>query len=151
MKVKGFVKDKQKNPLENVNIYIKDKKYIGTTTSSTGYFELVVEAGSTIVFSHLGFREQHAQANEHYPLLNIILNEEVEQLEGTTVVSPRPQNPTNNAPNKGEKVTITTNYNDQANKSKTLLYASGFLLLLLLGYGIYTLSTQKKEVKKVKI
>ena len=47
-------------PIDNVNIYIKDNNKVGTISSNTGEFELIVPItckGNKIVFSHIGFEK----------------------------------------------------------------------------------------------
>lgn len=58
IEVRGTVRDTANAVLTGVSIAVKDKRAIGTTTDFNGRYILNVPAGSTLVFSMVGFETQ---------------------------------------------------------------------------------------------
>lgn len=150
MRIRGYVQDSSGTVVSDVNIYVKDKPYIGTSSSASGYFDIEVDVGETLVFSHQGYRKQHAEVKEQYPVMNITLNEVVNEIEGTTVTIPNPKKQTNSSTN---GTTVNQSYNDKIKNSKKWLIISGVLLLVFGGITLYHFTNKKKSknTKKVEV
>jgi len=62
--INGIVTDEQKQPLEAVQIYLKDNPKTGTVTDPKGYFELQLPAGTqTLTVDYLGYKKQDITLN----------------------------------------------------------------------------------------
>ncbi|WP_258104953.1 TonB-dependent receptor [Marinoscillum sp. MHG1-6] len=90
--VTGLVNDVKGEPIENVNVVIKDLK--GTTTNSQGIFRLRVsgEKEFLLVFSHVQFETKILPLNpmQINDTLRITLTERTTELEGVEVVTQNP-------------------------------------------------------------
>ncbi|WP_175635483.1 alpha/beta fold hydrolase [Pedobacter ghigonis] len=75
----GSVKDSQQHPIPYCSIGIKNSK-IATVADEDGIFKLVIPdslAGSNVIFSAIGFIDQHLQSNEFKPGIVITLKEKI--------------------------------------------------------------------------
>lgn len=69
--------------LQDVSVFVKGKKSIGTKTNSAGEFVLEVPKGSTLVFTSVGYKQQEILATS---LLSIELQEDASVLDEAVVV-----------------------------------------------------------------
>lgn len=83
-KVSGTVSDDKAKPLAGVSVKIKGRES-GTTTNDLGYFELDVPAGSTLVFSSVGY-ENLEQSPGNRRTLNLTLQQTAAGLNEVVVV-----------------------------------------------------------------
>ncbi len=86
--VTGKVTDKKGRPLTGVNIYFKDT-YDGTTSDSTGYFKAVTEKKDSVILvaKFIGFNTYKTMITDKQHLLNIVLKENTQNIDGVTVTA----------------------------------------------------------------
>ena len=82
-KVKGTVTDGVA-PLQNVNVRIKENG-TGVRTNSDGQYEIRVEEGQTLVYSHVGKISIEIKVEDVTRFLNVEMFDKIEQLDGVTV------------------------------------------------------------------
>lgn len=58
----GTVRSKAGTPIEGASVFVKSLKRLGTVTDSNGRFVLTCPAGSTLVFTHIGYENEEALA-----------------------------------------------------------------------------------------
>lgn len=76
--VKGYVFDKNKQPVIGANIYWENTQH-GTTSDINGYFEITPRAGShNLIVSYIGFAPTSVPVNNTAEELQIILKGEIE-------------------------------------------------------------------------
>ncbi|UZJ63472.1 carboxypeptidase-like regulatory domain-containing protein [Sphingobacterium sp. KU25419] len=80
--VRGKVTSQGKG-LQNVSVFVKGKKSIGTKTNTIGEFTLEVPKGSILVFTSVGFKMQEIVAISS---LNVDLQEDASLLDEAVVV-----------------------------------------------------------------
>ncbi|MDW7691336.1 TonB-dependent receptor [Flammeovirgaceae bacterium SG7u.111] len=83
-KIEGRVLDETDQPLPGVSILIKGTS-TGTTTDFDGNYSLSVPAGSVLVFSYIGFKDQEITLTDQ-ARLNVSMEPDLEQLEEVVVV-----------------------------------------------------------------
>lgn len=86
LSIAGTVVDKDKHPLSNVSIYIKDKPSSGISTNSLGKFELKVVYGDKIIFSSVGYTSTEYLAVENKADLTVTLVEDNSAIDEVIVV-----------------------------------------------------------------
>ena len=83
-KVQGCVTDEQNEPLIGATVQTIDKSK-GTITDSSGNYVLSgVPKGSTLVFSHVGYKSKEAKATS--TSLNVVLESDDEMLDEVVVI-----------------------------------------------------------------
>ncbi|CEN34475.1 SusC/RagA family TonB-linked outer membrane protein [Capnocytophaga cynodegmi] len=86
-KISGVVTDANGEPLPGVNIVVKGTS-IGVTSDFDGNFEINVPNDKTeLVFSYIGFKGYTLKVTQPRSGVKIVLEEEVQQLEGTVVTA----------------------------------------------------------------
>lgn len=85
IQVTGLVTDSTGSPLPGVTVYVQNDKSIGTTTDMNGKYILEVPGDATLVYSMIGFDEQHILVKERNTI-NVILKPSSNTL-GETVVT----------------------------------------------------------------
>jgi len=95
--VKGSINDSNNEPISYANIIIvnqEDSQVIkGSTTNEAGAFNIDVEKGLYVIkISFLGFEKffKELEVNNHIDLGVILLKENLQELDGVTIVSKRP-------------------------------------------------------------
>lgn len=86
IEVKGVVKssiNSEIEPLQGVNIYLKDKS-VFTTSNRNGEFSFpkLLQIGDVIIFSYLGYNKKEVKVTKESTNLNIILKEDDNELLG---------------------------------------------------------------------
>ena len=84
--VKGYVYDKQNQPIIGANVYWKETLK-GTTSDAEGYFEIQKDNNKQLVVSYIGYTTEEISITDSNQSLRIVLNDEVELEE--VVVSER--------------------------------------------------------------
>ena len=84
-KIFGKVTD-GKNPMENVNVSVEDKD-AATATNSNGRYEIQVEVGDKLQFSHTGMRTVTIRVEDVTRVLNPVMIPEINELEGVEVTA----------------------------------------------------------------
>lgn len=82
--VTGTVTDTNRVTLPGVNVRLKSKPSLGTSTDVNGKFALNVPENETLVFSYIGFREKEVKVTGR--ILNVVLSEANSQLEEVVVI-----------------------------------------------------------------
>ena len=87
VRVKGFVYDKQKEPMPGVTVKVVGVA-IGTSTNAKGWFamDLPLLKGA-LEFSFIGFKKQQVNFTEKSDTLRIIMEEDISDLEEVTVIA----------------------------------------------------------------
>jgi TonB-linked SusC/RagA family outer membrane protein len=86
VKVKGVVTDELNESLAGVAIQQKNTTQ-GTSTDGDGAYEISVDAGSVLVFSYIGFKNQEVSVGRaENQIINVVLDEATEELEEVEVV-----------------------------------------------------------------
>ena len=75
--IKGYVYDKQNQPIIGANIYWKETLK-GTTSNTEGFFEIQKENNKQLVVSYIGYTTEEISITDPNQSLRIILNDEVE-------------------------------------------------------------------------
>ncbi|MDO4879712.1 MAG: SusC/RagA family TonB-linked outer membrane protein [Capnocytophaga sp.] len=83
--VSGNVKDPQGEPLLGVLILIKGTTS-GTSTNMDGDYKIEAKIGDVLEFSFLGMKTQERKITSKSARLDIILQDDIQELEGTVVV-----------------------------------------------------------------
>jgi tetratricopeptide (TPR) repeat protein len=97
-------------PIEDVNISVSNSKN-GTKTDANGYYSIVVNEGTLIRYSHIGFETVEILAEDISRTLNIVMVLEVNELDNVTV--------TKTLPRKTQKE-LFQEYNTNPNLIKTM-------------------------------
>lgn len=87
VRVKGFVYDKQKEPMPGVTVKVVGVS-VGTATNAKGWFalDLPLLKGS-LEFSFIGFKKQQVNFTEKTDTLRIIMEEDISDLDEVTVIA----------------------------------------------------------------
>ena len=87
VRVKGFVYDKQKEPMPGVTVKVVGVA-IGTSTNAKGWFamDLPLLKGA-LEFSFIGFKKQQVNFTEKSDTLRIVMEEDISDLEEVTVIA----------------------------------------------------------------
>ena len=83
--VSGKVKDAQGEPLLGVLILIKGTTS-GTSTNMEGEYKIEAKIGDVLEYSFLGMKTQEKKINSKSSKLDIILQDDIQEIEGTVVV-----------------------------------------------------------------
>ncbi|MCX7862428.1 MAG: TonB-dependent receptor [Bacteroidales bacterium] len=86
--LKGTVLNKKGQPIEFVNITIKEINQFGTMTNETGQFELKItdKTHITLIVSHVEYRDTSIKVNlPHTSNITIVLNNKIEELPAVTI------------------------------------------------------------------
>ncbi len=86
--VSGVVKDEKGEPTPGVSVTIKGTAK-GVITDIDGKFSIEADAGSTLVFSSVGYIKQEVTVTKDMPSLNITLKEDLATLGEVTVIGSR--------------------------------------------------------------
>ncbi|MGL4411125.1 MAG: TonB-dependent receptor [Bacteroidales bacterium] len=94
IKIFGYLFDEKRTPIESANI-IKVGSDIGTTSTSSGYFEMMVSSADTtdLLFSYLGYEKcarSFPPSQQDY-FINITMEPISEELGGVTITESRRQ------------------------------------------------------------
>ncbi|MDO5570685.1 MAG: TonB-dependent receptor [Bacteroidales bacterium] len=85
--VKGTVTDENNETQIGVNIYPIDNKGKGVTTDLDGNYEIAVPAGTKLIFSYMGFKQQEIKVgSSKKQTINVVLSPDSKQLEEVSVV-----------------------------------------------------------------
>jgi TonB-linked SusC/RagA family outer membrane protein len=84
MNLKGKVSDENGEPLPFVNVLVKGKN-IGTATDMNGKYNILVDKGSTLIFSSLGYKDQEVKIAGQKSL-DVIMVEDVVGINEVVVV-----------------------------------------------------------------
>ncbi len=82
--VSGTVRDNTGEPLIGVSVVLKSNQRVGTVTNMDGNYTINVPAGSTLIFSYVGYKSQTVKVNGGR--LDISLQEDRSNLEEVVVV-----------------------------------------------------------------
>lgn len=82
--VSGRITDNGGEPLIGVNVFVKGTTQ-GTITGPDGNFRLETSAGSTLVFSYIGYQQREIIVENDTPL-EVVLEEETKELEEVIVI-----------------------------------------------------------------
>ena len=85
IEISGTVKDNKGEPLLGVFILVKGTQR-GATTDFDGHYSLKANVGDVLKFSFLGMKTVEKKLTAGTKELNITMQEDVQQLEGTVVV-----------------------------------------------------------------
>ena len=85
IEISGTVKDSKNEPLLGVFILVKGTQR-GATTDFDGHYSLKANVGDVLKFSFLGMKTVEKKLTASTKELNITMQEDVQQLEGTVVV-----------------------------------------------------------------
>lgn len=88
--VKGHVKDATGEPVIGANVVVVGKTATGTITDYDGNFTLVVNRGTTLLISFVGYKDQTIVVQN--PVVNVTLLEDAEMLDDVVVVGYGVQN-----------------------------------------------------------
>lgn len=83
--ITGTVKDAQGQPIFGVFVLIKGTQH-GTSTDMDGKYSLSAQVGQTLVFSYLGMKTVERKVGTNTTHLDIVLQDDVQELEGTVVM-----------------------------------------------------------------
>lgn len=86
--MEGVVLDPSLNddPLVGVNVYLKDRPGVGTTTDINGRFSLKVSKGDIMIFSYMGYDNLEHPVGKENRNMKMLLVPSANQLEETVVV-----------------------------------------------------------------
>ncbi|AIM39059.1 hypothetical protein KO02_22000 [Sphingobacterium sp. ML3W] len=84
--IAGTIVDKNREPISNVSVYIKDKPSVGTSTSQAGKFSIRANYGDKIVFSYVGYNAVEHLAVETNDQLRISLMDNSTTMDEVMVV-----------------------------------------------------------------
>ncbi len=84
--VRGTVTDTAGNVLSGVSVVVKGQSTVGTTTDLNGKYFLNIPAGSTLIYSLVGYASQEVKVNDR-EVINITLEASTSQLEDVVVVA----------------------------------------------------------------
>ncbi|ULT38805.1 carboxypeptidase-like regulatory domain-containing protein [Niabella defluvii] len=74
VQVTGTVTDSAQTPLLGVSVSIKNNPTTGTSTNAGGQYILAVPAGTTLVFSFVGFRDEERLVSDSASVINVMLS-----------------------------------------------------------------------------
>jgi TonB-linked SusC/RagA family outer membrane protein len=74
VQVTGMVTDSAQTPLLGVSVSIKNNPTTGTSTNAGGQYILAVPAGTTLVFSFVGFRDEERLVGDSASVINVMLS-----------------------------------------------------------------------------
>lgn len=84
--LKGVVKDKQKETMPGVSVYIKNSPGIGVATDPKGTYQIKVKVSDVLIFSFIGYKPKEILISKPIENLDIILEEDSEVMEEVEVV-----------------------------------------------------------------
>ncbi|MDR1414217.1 MAG: TonB-dependent receptor [Odoribacteraceae bacterium] len=86
-KVSGVVTDRNNETIPGVTIYLKSDQARGTVSRSDGAYEINAPAGSTLVFSFIGYKTREMPVGKGArQVINVELDDDVQMLEEVSVV-----------------------------------------------------------------
>ena len=124
--------------IEDVNVTVRDSDG-GTKTDKNGFFQITVDQGAILNFSHIGFDNIEIVADHMKNTLNIVMVSKINELENVTV-----------AKNKSRKTQkdLFNEYNDNPNLIKTKF---GILNKETSGTALYIMDGEKANKAELNI
>lgn len=83
---KGIVEDNTGKSIPGVNVWLKHKAGVGTTTDENGIFRLALTTGDTVCFSFVGYDRKEVVVPADVPVWNVVLSEAAENLSEVVIV-----------------------------------------------------------------
>src|SRR5690348_8178239 len=84
-KVEGFVKDSVGAPVDGVSVTVKGTR-TGTITDGKGYFSIMANDGSVLIFSSTGFGTKEQVVGAANVLMNVSLSGATQTMDAVVVV-----------------------------------------------------------------